>query len=70
MRDGKMHHSNFFAFKHPHHVIFNKLFLAKPKLKINKPLLISGQTMHVMWQNIPWLVKEYFTTSWNILPRH
>jgi hypothetical protein len=37
-------------------------FLAKPMFKVSKPLLILEQTMHVMWQNIPWLVKKYFAT--------
>ncbi len=40
-------------------------FLVKPMFKINKPLLISKQTMDVTWQNIPWLVNEYFSMSLN-----
>jgi hypothetical protein len=39
------------------------IFLAKPMFRINKPLLIPKQTTHVTWQNIPWLVREYFSTS-------
>jgi hypothetical protein len=41
-------------------------FLAKPMFRVNKPLLVLEQTMDVTWQNIPWLVKEYFTMSKNI----
>jgi hypothetical protein len=40
--------------------------LAKPMFKVNKPLLIIEQIMDVMWQNISWLVKEYFAISQNI----
>jgi hypothetical protein len=41
-------------------------FLAKPMFKVNKPLLISEQTMDVTWKNIPWLAREYSTMSQNI----
>jgi hypothetical protein len=49
-----------------HTMLFSMAFLAKPMFRINKPLFISEQTMDVMWQNIPWLVKEYFAMSQNI----
>jgi hypothetical protein len=50
-----------------HMMLFLMTFLAKPMFKINKPLFIF-KTMDVMWQNIPWLVAEYFVTSQNIMP--
>jgi hypothetical protein len=40
-------------------------FLVKPMFKINKPLLISKQTMVVTWKKISWLVNEYFAMSLN-----
>jgi hypothetical protein len=40
-------------------------FLAKPMFKVNKPLFNLEQTIEVMWQNIPWLVVEYFVMSHN-----
>jgi hypothetical protein len=49
-----------------HTMLLLATFLAKPMLRVNRPLVISEQTMDVMWQNIPWLVKEYFVTSHNI----
>jgi hypothetical protein len=48
-------------------MLLSTTFLAKLMFKVNKPLLISKQTMYVTWQNIPWLVREYFTMSQNIL---
>ncbi len=47
------------------HMMFLTAFLAKPMFKVNKPLFILEQTMDLTWQNIPWLVKEYFATSLN-----
>jgi hypothetical protein len=49
-----------------HTMLFSTTFLAKPVFRVNKPLFISEQTMDVMWQNIPWLVKEYFVMTHNI----
>jgi hypothetical protein len=46
-------------------MLFLTAFLAKPMFKVNKPLFISEQTMDVTWQNIPWLIKEYFAMSLN-----
>jgi hypothetical protein len=51
-------------------MLLSTTFLAKPMFRVNKPSLIPKQTMHVMWQNISWLVKkklchvmEYFAMS-------
>jgi hypothetical protein len=41
-------------------MLLSMAFLAKPMCKVNKPLLISKQTMDVRWQNIQWLVKFFF----------
>jgi len=46
-------------------MLLSTTFLAKPMFKVNKALLISKQTMDVMWQNIPWLVRKYFAMSLN-----
>jgi hypothetical protein len=49
-----------------HMMLFSMIFLVKSMFRANKPLFILEQTMDVMWQNIPWLVREYFFTSQNI----
>ncbi len=40
-----------------HMMLLLMAFLAKPIFRVNKPFFISKQTMDVMWQNIPGLVK-------------
>jgi hypothetical protein len=50
----------------PHMMFHLTIFLAKPMFRVNKSLLILKQTRHVMWQNILWLVLEYFSMSHNI----
>jgi hypothetical protein len=50
-----------------HTMLLSTTFLAKPMFRLNKSLFILEQTMDVTWQNIPWLVKKYFATSWNIM---
>jgi hypothetical protein len=47
----------------PRTLVLSTAFLAKPMFRVNKPLLILEQTMDVMWQNIPWYVKEYSTIN-------
>jgi hypothetical protein len=54
-------------FSNIHMMLLLMTFLAKPIFKVNKPFFISKQTMDVMWQNIPGLIKEYFTMSRNIM---
>jgi hypothetical protein len=67
MRDDKMHPSIYFLVSNVHMMLLSTTFLAKPMFKVNKPLLISKQTMDVTWQNIPWLVRELSTMLQNIL---
>jgi hypothetical protein len=50
-------------FSNVHMMLLSMAFLAKPMFKVNKPLFILEQTIDVMWQNIPWLVKEYYDMS-------
>jgi hypothetical protein len=46
-----------------HTMLLLTTFFAKPMFTVNKTLFIFEQTMDVMQQNIPWLVKEYFVTT-------
>jgi hypothetical protein len=46
-----------------HTMLLLMAFLAKRMFIVDKPLFILEQTMDVTWQNIPWLVKKYSTTS-------
>jgi len=50
-----------------HTMLLLTAFLAKPMFRINKPLFTLEQTMDVMWQNIPWFVREYFAMSHNTM---
>ncbi len=70
MKDDKMHHSIFLLLSNAHTMLLSIAFLVKPMFKVNKPLLILKQTVHVTWQKIPWFVKEYFATSQNIPSYH
>ncbi len=61
---------------HVHTMLFLTTFLAKPMFIVNKPLFTLKQTMDVMWQNIPWLIKnifhvmKYYVMWQNILQCH
>jgi hypothetical protein len=59
-------HPSIFSPLNPHMMLHLTIFLAKPMFRVNKSLLILKQTRHVMWQNILWLVLEYFSMSHNI----
>jgi hypothetical protein len=53
MTDDKNASFKFFLLSNVHTMLLSTTFLAKPMFRVNKPLLISKQTMRVTWQNIP-----------------